>query len=423
MDVEKNMKTQCTAGGAQMNSSAGNKKGYEARLEEYLNGSLEPGQFQEIESDIEKFRALMGYMDRTLDEELFEAEEGKEKAKEGKAEGDKTIENKISRRLSRAVNRKFRNYAIAAAAIAVSIVFLLLVTLSPLLDTICYNPSATLEIVNEEDNSVMVISPFAMQMSVYMELFCGDKGFAESSAWPEGYGRYTISIRTQIDGVTEPHMLELVRNHLYRSDMNWNRSDFPDNAFTYKYGESSCSIKKEEALEKLAGMPDQIKIRTAVSFKDIKSMEELIEFMEQNETYYLYCPIEADCGSFLGFSPKYTGISMKDCYDKEKYPYLDIFEYEEEEEITLAEAYEKHVESMIKYLMDNEDFLRIFDSGVPGENVLDSYKYNAILDYIKRRGVECYGTVVYASRQELERILESPEVDGIYMLDGRLDMN
>lgn len=393
--------------------------GYEDRFERYLNGELETDEAREIEAEVEKFQVLMSYADRMLDDELLDSAEDIPAD-----EGDISYQTDLSREISRVINRKFRRCVTAAAAIAVSIVFVLLLGLSPLLDRIFYNPSETLEIVNEADDSRLIISPFVVQMAVYMELFCGDKGFAEASSWREGYGRYTINVNTQIDGVIKPYTLELVRNHLYQGDLGWKHSDFPDNAFTYRYGEDSCSTGREEALRKLADIPESMKIRAAVSFQDVKNMEELVTFMKQHETSYLYCPIVTEYRGYWGFSPKYIGYNMTDCYDQEKYPYLDIFQYEEgEQEITLGEVYEKHVQSMISYLMEQEDFLKIFDSGVPGENIANTYKYRAALDDIKEHGVHCYGTVVYASKQELEDILEDPEVSGIYMLDGRVDMN
>ncbi|MCI9339539.1 MAG: hypothetical protein HFG94_02625, partial [Dorea sp.] len=82
-----------------------------------------------------------------------------------------------------------------------------------------------------------------------------------------------------------------------------------------------------------------------------------------------------------------------------------------------------HVESMIRYLMEQEDFLKIFDGGVPGgKNYLDTYKYKGVLDYIREHGVKSYGVVVYARKEELLEILEDPSVEGVYMLDGKMDL-
>lgn len=398
-----------------------NKKeggGYEAEFEKYLSGELEIEQLRSIESDIKKFRVLLNYMDQELDQELYERDT---EAGGGEEEAG-TEEAEPGRQISKAVSRKFRKYMIAAVVAAICIVPAVLAGLSPLLDFIYYDPDQSMEIMDEENESVIVVNPFVTNMSVYMELFCGDKGFANICLWPEGYGRYTIDVRTQIDGEETPHLLELVRNHLYRNDMNWNRSDFPDNAFTGRSMGISCSMPAEDAKKKLEKAPELMKIRAAVSFDGLKSMEELVDFIERHDTNYLYCPIEAEGYSYWGFAPVRSGYAYY--YDREEFPFLDLNEYEGmEEEVTKARAYEEHVESMIRYLMEQEDFLKIFDGGVPGgKNYLDTYKYKGVLDYIREHGVKSYGVVVYARKEELLEILEDPSVEGVYMLDGKMDL-
>ncbi len=401
---------------------SGADTGYEDRFERYLSGGLDSEEAGEIEEDIEKFQVLFSHLDQELDQKLYEEEMNEEEDSEEK--------KKLRKEISRAVSRKFRNYTITAIVIAICLIPAFLAGISTLLDWLCYSPDQNMEIIDEENDSAIVINPFAMHMSVYMELFCGDKGFTETVSRPEGYGRYTIDVQTQIDGENTSHLLELVRNHLYRNDLFWNRSDFPDNAFTYKNKEVSCSIGKEEAVKKLSGLPDAMKIRAAVSFDETKNMEELVKFMKKYDTYYLYCPVVVEgWGGYWGFAPEIIGYDRTDCYDTQKYPYLDIHQYYEtsdqdtiDEQIP-AKVYEKHMESMIRYLMDQEDFLEIFDSDVPGKNLLNPYKYQTALDYIQQNGVKSYGTVVYGTKQELLEMLEDASVDGVYMLDGKLDLN
>lgn len=394
-------------------------KKYEERFREYLNGTLDAGESKEIEKDIEKFQVLMGYADQTLDEKLYE-KEGEDGAENREGSGK---EEEFGRKISKSVSRKFRNYMIGAVAAAICIVPAFLLGLSPLMDWIYYSPEQMVEIVDEENDSVIVVNPFALDMSVYMELFCGDKGFVELCLWPEGYGRYTIDVRTQIDGEDTSHMLELVRNHLYRNDLNWNLPDFPMNAFAYKSNGKSLCMGKEAAMETLEKAPDLMKIRAAVSFDGLKSMEELVEFMEEYDACYLYCPVDVEGYRYWGFAPVKRGYDFKMAYDEEEYPYLDLGQYTQGS-LALAEAYEKHMESMIRYLMGREDFLEIFEGGAPGgKNLFNVYEYEGALNYIREHGVKSYGAVVYASKEELIKMLEDSSVQGIYMLDGKIDLD
>lgn len=393
---------------------------YEEKYEKYLNGELSEEEAAQIREDVEKLQVLLGHMEDDLDDELFK--------KEQEEHPDLDKERDFTGEISKAVSRKFRRYAMTAGTAAVVIVLLLLYGLSPFLNKICFNPSEGVEIVSEEDDSAIIYSPFDMVMATYMELFCGEQGFACTAVRPEGYGRYTIDVQMQISGEITHHPLELVRNHLYRQDINWNSSELPMNAFTYPDSGAYCGIGKEEVKRKLADVPDALMIRAAVSFEDTKTAEEFVEFKKKYDTYYLYCPIvttenQQGFNGFWGFTPKQAGYVYTDYYDKEKYPYLDIFEYEDkEDEGVPAGVYEKHVESMINYMIDHEEFLKIFDSSVPGENVLDINKYQVTLDYIKKHGINIYGTVVYASKQELLELADDEDVNGVYIMDSRLSL-
>ena len=98
-----------------------NKKeggGYEAEFEKYLSGELEIEQLRSIESDIEKFRVLLNYMDQELDQELYERDT---EAGGGEEEAG-TEEAEPGRQISKAVSRKFRKYMIAAVVAAICIV-------------------------------------------------------------------------------------------------------------------------------------------------------------------------------------------------------------------------------------------------------------------------------------------------------------
>ena len=372
-------------------------------------------------------QVLLGHLEDSLDRELY-GEEGfeEEKNEQGKRAGFRDLKDRdLSKEVSRAVSRKFRRYAVVTGVLVIAAVLLLLYGLSPLLDKVCYNPSENVEIVDEETQSAVIYSPLQLTMSVYMELFCGDKGFADVAVRPEGYGRYTIDVQTQINGEFAHHPLELVRNHLYRQDLNWNRSDFPDNAFTYRQQGANCAMKAEDARMKLEDIPEAVMIRAAISFDDTKNLEELVEFMGKYDTCYLYCPIVVDdyghSGGYWGFCPKRAGYVLTDGYDQEKYPYLDVFQYEDYSNAP-AEVYEKHMVSMLNYMMDHEEFLGIFDSDVPGENVVNKVKYQSALHYIEENGVNSYGIIVYATKQELLGILEDETVNGVYMLDGSLNL-
>ncbi len=388
---------------------------YREKFQKYLEGNLEKEETEVIQEDIERIEVILSYMDEKLDKELFE-EEPEESG------GTQTFQREISK----AVEKKFRKYAAASGAVVLIIVIALIFGLSPFLNRICYNPARTKEIFDEKTESAIVYQPFQLPLAVYMELFCGEKGFASANVREEGYGRYTIDVQTQINGKVSHHALELVRNHLYRQDMFWNISDMPGNAFTHDYGyESSCCIDVEEAKKRLGELPETMKIRAALSFEEMKDAEELVEFMTQYEAQYLYIPIEvSSAGGRLGFIPEAVGYWTVDLYSQEEYPYLDLGQYEGEG-ICPPEVLTEHVISSLKFMLaeDNRKFLEIFDSSVPGENVANPLKYQNALEYVEAQGINGYGIVVFASKEQLLKLLKDESVEGVYMLDSSLDLN
>lgn len=354
------------------------------------------------------------YLDEKPDTELFE-EEPEENRKE----------QSFHREISRAVERKFRRYAAVSGAVAFVIVILLIYGLSPLLNRIFYNPARTEEIFDKKTESAIVHQPFQLTLAVYMELLCGEKGFAAANVREEGYGRYTIDVQTQINGAVRHHALALVRNHLYSQDMFWNISDLPGNAFIHDYGyDSACCIDVEEAKDRLGELPDSLKIRAALSFAETKNAEELVEFMTKYEAQYLYIPLEVPFAGRLGFMPEAAGYWTVDLYSQEEYPYLDLCQYEGEG-ICPPEVLTQHVKSMLKFMLaeDNRKFLAVFDSCVPGENVANPLKYQNALEHVEAQGINGYGIVVFASKGQLLNLLEDASVEGVYMLDSSLDLN
>ncbi|EEG75028.1 anti sigma factor C-terminal domain-containing protein [[Clostridium] hylemonae] len=392
---------------------------YRERFRKYVDGTLEGEERARIEEDLEKTQVLLDYLDSSIDEELFSAEdESAGKDKPGRAQWNGR-EHDLSRRISRAVNRKLRRYAAVTGAVVLLLVFIGVNVLSPALDALYYNPSRP----KASD------PPIDLNMAVYMELMCADKGYANVHVRPEGYGRHSIDVQTQRNGRTDHHYLELNKNHLYWTDMSWNQSEVPGNAFTYCVEErdSFSGISAREAADRLQGLPDTMAVRAAISFKEPKDTGRLVQFMDKYSGEFLYVPFETyedqkgTMTEYMGYRPDAAGYVRTDSYDAEKYPYLDLAQYEKDGRIP-ADVLEKHVISLLAYMTDNERFGRIFASEVPGENVFNRIKFESALDYVKKNGVNGYGAVVNAGRDELLELLADPDVDGVYLMDAHLNL-
>lgn len=383
---------------------------YEEKFNKYLQGTLDKEASEEIETDIEKMQVLLEHMDIEPEEALSEEE----------IPGKK--ESGFSKRVSGAVRRKFRTYVVMAVALATIIVLLIIYGLSPLLNSIYYSP---VKRYKEDGAKITAIKEeFIMGMDSYSELFCGDKGFADVSVQEEGYGKYSIELMMQIAGKTTNYPLQLTRNHLYAPDSSWKFSSLPINGFTRnsETGLDYCGLAKEEAIEKLAQLPDHLSIQAAISFDDTKNAQEIIDFMEKYEGNYMYVPIviESIPQEYWGFAPDPVGYDRSDLYDHEKYPYLELNQKENGEypESITADMMEQHMKSLIRYVGDHEEFGEIFidtQRGIP----FDKSRYEAVLMEIEAKGIQGYGAVVFATKESLLKMLEDPSVEGAYMMDIR----
>ncbi len=74
----------------------------------------------------------------------------------------------------------------------------------------------------------------------------------------------------------------------------------------------------------------------------------------------------------------------------------------------MAEAYESHFKSRLKYLSTREDFVSIFD--------YNEYKidfYNDSLDYIDKNGINSYGGLAFARAADFLNYIEETPYESI----------
>lgn len=219
---------------------------YAERFRKYVEGEIGDEEKARIEKDLDKTRVLLAYLDSSIDEALcVEEEKATGEGDDGKTEKGRA-HNEVGRRKSRAVNRKLLHYAVATGAVVLLLVSIAIHALSPVMDAIYYNPSSPRG----------SLSPFDLNMAVYMELMFGDKGYASVTVRPEGYGRPSLDVQTKIIRRINHHYLKLNKNHLYWTDMSWNQPDIPGNAFTYSVEDSEmyAGATVEEAAGKLRGL-------------------------------------------------------------------------------------------------------------------------------------------------------------------------
>jgi len=382
---------------------------YSDEFKKYLAGNLDEAKASEFESDVEKVKTITEYLDEQMDSRLYVSETS-EPDKESKSEQKKTKDL-----INRSVNRKLLKYNLIVGSFLLAVILFLSFGLSPLLNAMYYNPG-------KKVGTAYPMNQIDLPLSIFTELHFGDQGFYDgSNVVAEGYGKYSVDAYTQFNGINhnyftiEKSELQGVNNHFLFSDM-------PINIFSC-FSSYYCP-EKADVIQTLADLPASSRIKAAISFNESIDMTELSAFMTKYDAYFIYIPIQVSDGpefpSFLGyfgFELTGSGTIFTELYDPEKYPYLDLVEYNienpmEDEQFSFepypAQIYEEHFLSMLHYMNDQKTFNQVFN------NTTD---YAAVMKYVEENGIRTYGVVVYASPEQIEKMLNDELYDGFSILD------
>ena len=97
---------------------------------------------------------------------------------------------------------------------------------------------------------------------------------------------------------------------------------------------------------------------------------------------------------------------MTNFYDKEKYPYLDLLQYDGVD--IPPEIYEEHFMTLLNYMNDQKKFNKVIRS---------YFDYESIVSYVEQYGIYSYGVVVKGTVEEVKKLMEDENYDDIFVLD------
>lgn len=362
-------------------------------IDKYKKGTLTQEEAELVETEIEKYKAIRGYI----------CEENKE----------------------RYFNRKStRNIVISL------VIIIALIGISTIWINWCfYNP-------NKGYKSEYGTGQFFIDTSVFTELHSPGYYTNWVKAKEKGIGRYDIAIRqwSGIDKKQKTYKNEIVRGKITdTADIHefWN---FPaSNAFGGRNSNVSWQRdgdvystqppdERKYQVDELRNVPSYSSVSAYFGFKKditLKEFEKMYKDSEGLSFSYVAVGIEKEGTeqNVLGFEPTGTGpVIKKGLISEENYPYFEISNHRDELEKNSVKVWESHFKTLLKYMSTREEFL----STMADVNNINTNLYKNALSYVNKNGVNIYGVLVNGSAKDILAFEQQNNIVGIMVNDIKL---
>ncbi len=415
---------------------------YKELIELYKSGRLSEEERKKIEEDIEKQEAISEY--------LYPDEEINEKILEDESEGNiSEKENEFMRMIRKSIRKAFIKMGMAVTA-AVLVVIVLMMTIMPkAIDLFYYNPS-TAGNYSEPEGVGGYRERFGLDLSVYTELVAPFNYLDSVVVVSEGYGNYSFNTypsmrmygesRKKYAGnikkgrITfyDPLALEQTADNMFEwqtGNNNYNESltkqlerlkteylKTEGRGIEEEGGElrfaSSFGGDRDDTKESIKGLSDGRLYRAYITFDNILTYKEVIEFEAKYELGHSWVGIVNDRDGNNDIMGMNTGIGATRGKSPAKYPYIFGYEGTGEgvtfKELKNEENAKKHYISLLNYLKDNSSFTDMMDGYMDRKTKLDR-----ALAYVNEHGLKVYGMAVKAEKKDLLKLIEDERIFGI----------
>lgn len=448
---------------------------YREKIEKYKKNLLAEAERIEVEEDIEKVDAISEYLAERLEEELdfggntAEADlENEGETDSGDAEGTVKKEKKalgktkkeeveFERYVRKAIRRSFTRMAVVVGAVLLAAILFIQFGLSPILDSMYYNPAKQIEILSEDKQSAMIFPQMTMDFDIYRALTRPEIGQGYVMAYPLGYGNYSITLNpsaaygtgrfNSVGGQIRKGKLELYDpNYLktesvnvfacygfdrgadYEAEMEKATKDFEKTGgwSHWRYWSLEDARQRVETLDEDKKYVAYVSLKRDLSFEE---MQDLMKRVRRKASKFLSEPwlaVHAEEDNMFGFGHighpynDVSSIRTPEVYN-EQYPYLSVWEldaagnldWEKMEEIKEdEEIVTQHFISMLDYISDQKEFSDMMEVRVPYVGRL-----RGAARYVEEHGLSYYGFVCITTKEDMLTMLEEEEIIGIVPKD------
>jgi hypothetical protein len=372
-------------------------------FEKYLKGQTTPEETEIVENELEKNEVLNDYLADLVDNSFLRDESLVTAGTEAKSDDCKWTKNdKMLQEVQRAINKKLRLIALFTAISVCSFFLTLKFAISPLVNRLYYNPAIALSNFSTK---------FDIDISTFTELHFPGVITSKTHSESLGFGKYSIKINQSNFFERKNNSYEGKVEHGRLKYMNQEFYQFPYiNAFRYGvYPLQPFPENDNPEITELKAMPESAHAKVYVSFKEDITIDQVVALMEEQRSLYFSwiavrsCPRDIQQLPQFGFEPTGSGpVYEKGVVDDHKYPH---FELAYEKGSLSAEVLTIHFKSLVRYMRDSKDFLKLIGS--------DPTTYQRTLQYVEANGVNSYGALVIGSCSEILKLRENPVVDSI----------
>lgn len=364
--------------------------------------------------------------------------------------------------VKKAIRRSLCKVGIGVGTGIFAVLLLIQFALSPLISSIYYDPSKQIEVVSEDGNSAMIFNQMTMDLNAYAELVLPGKTGPQVSAFPQGYGTYSIMISPVISyGTMRQQSVggQVSRGKLQLYDPNF-LEGMPANTFACFGMDPESEMSYREQLEtpntecegeRISGSQwfyrtveeSRAAVEALTEDKPYVAYVSLAEKLNFKEMYEMLDRIIADTPEYMaalwlgvhavedlhfsggckGYYYDRSGVSLPYSYN-ETYPEISFSSgaYEEEdywENIEKKRRNEdtmtRHFVSLLRYMGDQEQFLELMDSvnGTVINMANRPQSFRQAADFVEENGLSYYGFACVTTKADMLRMLEAEEILGI----------
>lgn len=362
-------------------------------LKSYKARTASDAEIKIVEDEIEKNKLINEYLAESMDDLFLE---------------DETF----SIDLKEDVSNRLRKNILYSVLLVFALYIMMNSIISPMIDAMYYNPSKLSYNTLRED--------LDFDMMALTELTVPGYEINGSFVEKNGFGDYELTIRrTNAFGKNEERIpIRLTRNK---------RDGFFDYLFSYDIwpthvSEERMAFEYEDPMSDLKSMKGYasvfITLEGTLPLIDVARYE-----LDYDQLVFQWFSIENGRDTNferIGFQPfQSKRISFSAEPDRELYPLFYLSQMNEfgisanaPYEEHLADSYEVHLKTLLKYMIDRKEFVEVMD-----KNSLMIDVYEDSLTYIDENGISVDGLLVFGEPKELVEFIEKNNVYGVQILD------
>lgn len=455
---------------------------YREKIEKYKRHLLSEAERLQVEEDIEKVDAISEYLAEKLEEELDFGEKQTDADRENEsvsetdsvelAEDDSSVKeaedtrrngrkngrkkakseaDEFEKYVQKAIRRSFAKMTAVVGAVLLAVVLFVQFGLSPIMDSLYYDPTVQEEFIYENGNISIVYQKMGMDLDIYTTLTKPLRTGNMVSAVSLGYGNYSITITPTVAYGAKGHRGvggQIRKGKLELYDPNFLKTEYSNVFACYGFepGEDyDVQMERHEKKYEAEGVEVQ-----TWRYPSLEDGRQALEWLDEDKEYAAYVSFKRDLSfdevndlmirirglmngepwlgvqvsDFNSFSSGFIGhlyrdyrqIRTPEAYN-EKYPELSCWDttpsgqpdFEKMDKKSEDEAVvTQHFISMLDYMDDQKEFLDVIEP-----QAATFGKFRGAARFIEENGLKYYGLVCIATKEDILHMMEQEEIIGI----------